>query len=80
MHLSIYSLQKTLYEGTALSVNCKTQMGEITVLDHHHPMVSVLSEGVMKVVDLEHKEHYIPARGGFLEVQAGNKARLIIEE
>ena len=61
-------------------MNCKTRTGEITILDHHRPLISVLKEGTMKIIDKAEKEHYIPIRSGFLEVRSGNEARFLVEE
>jgi F-type H+-transporting ATPase subunit epsilon len=80
MKLGVYSLQKVLYQGDAELVNCQTATGEITILDHHRPIISILKRGVMKIVDREKKEHYIPVDSGFLEVRAGNEARFLVEE
>lgn len=80
MKLGVYSLQKVLYQGEASSVNCRTKLGEITVLDHHRPLISVLAKGTMKIVDKNKKEYYIPVSSGFLEVRSGNEARFLIEE
>lgn len=80
MHLSVYSLKKILFEGDAASVNCKTKNGEITVLNHHRPLISELTKGVMKIIDPAHKEHYIPVNGGFLEVQKNNYVSLLVDE
>jgi len=80
MKLGVYSLQKVLYQGDAELVNCQTAIGEITILDHHRPIISILKRGVMKIVDQEKKEHYIPVDSGFLEVRAGNEARFLVEE
>ena len=80
MKVGAYSLQKVLFQGEASSVNCRTQSGEITVLNHHRPLISVLSRGMMKIVDDGAKEHYIPVSSGFLEVRSGNEARFLIEE
>lgn len=80
MTLGVYSLQKVLYQGEAVSVNCQTSTGEITILDHHRPLISVLSKGTMKIVDKDQKEHYIPVSSGFLEVRSGNEARFLVEE
>ena len=79
MKLGIYSLKKTLFEGEARSINCKTAAGEITVLDNHRPLISILKEGILKIIDAEGKEHYIPTSSGFLEVRP-NDAKLLIEE
>ena len=79
MKLGIYSLKKILYQGTANAVNCKTEAGEITVLEHHRPLISVLQKGVVKITDEKEKDHYIQVRAGFLEV-SNNDARMIVEE
>ncbi|MEK7212363.1 MAG: F0F1 ATP synthase subunit epsilon [Patescibacteria group bacterium] len=80
MHLSVYSLKKVLFEGEAESVNMKTASGEITVLDHHRPLISALAPGTIKIVDKTSKEHYIPVSSGFAEVNSANQARLMVDE
>jgi F-type H+-transporting ATPase subunit epsilon len=80
MKLSVYSLKRTLFEGAAVSVNCPTEVGEITVLDNHRPLITILKTGTMKVVDAEGKEHYFPVKDGFVEVKTGNQVRCIVEE
>jgi F-type H+-transporting ATPase subunit epsilon len=80
MQLGIYSLEKVLFHGDALSVNCNTKNGEITVLDHHEPLISILAKGVIKIVDTNHQEHYVQAHSGFLEINSRNEAKVLIEE
>jgi len=80
MKLLVYSLEKILYSGNAKSVNCKTRAGEITVLDNHEPLISALSEGVMKIQDQDQKEHFVQVKSGFLEVKYDNEVRCIIEQ
>lgn len=80
MKLSIYSLKKTLYAGEAVSVNCKTASGEITVLDHHQPLISVLPKGIVKVTDVAQKDHYFEVSSGFLEMRDTNDMRMLVEE
>lgn len=80
MHIGIYSLQKVLYEGNVESVNCKTASGEITILEHHHPLISILKEGMMKIVDKEKKEHYIQITSGLIEVRSGDEAKFLVEQ
>jgi F0F1-type ATP synthase epsilon subunit len=80
MKLSVYSLKKILFQGEANLLNCKTVTGEITVLNNHETFITVLSAGVMKIVDSENKEHFVPIKSGFLEVKAGNEVRCIVEE
>ncbi len=79
MKLSIYSLKKILFAGQALSLNCKTITGEITILDNHETYIGVLTAGVIKVVDVDQKEHFFEIQSGFLEVRQGNEVRCIIQ-
>ncbi len=79
MKLSVYSLKKILFSGQAELLNCKTVMGEITVLDNHETYIGVLTKGVMKVVDTQKKEHFFDIKSGFLEVRQGNEVRCIVE-
>ena len=80
MKLSVYSLKNILFQGNASLLNCKTVMGEITVLDNHETLITVLSAGVVKVVDENKKEHFFEINSGFLEVRPGNEVRCIVEQ
>jgi F0F1-type ATP synthase epsilon subunit len=80
MKLSIYSLKKILFQGEAKSLNCQTVMGEITVLDNHQTLITVLASGIVKIVDNKEKESFFPITSGFLEVRENNEVRCIVEE
>lgn len=80
MFVSVYSLKKVLFEDEAALVNCQTEAGEITILDKHAPLVTVLKTGAIKIVDKAGKDHYFNESSGFLEVGSGNQAKLIITE
>ena len=80
MTVGVYSLQKVLFSGEAREVNCRTKMGEITILNHHEPLISILDRGTMKIVDENGKEWYIPVSSGFLEVNSRNQAKFLVEE
>ena len=80
MKLSIYSLKKILFQGEARLLNCKTVMGEITVLDNHETLITVLCAGTIKIVDDKGNENFFPIKSGFLEVKENNEARCIVEE
>lgn len=79
MRVAVYSLEKILYEGEASAVNAKTMVGEITVLDHHRPLISMLMKGALRITDAE-GEKWFNVSGGFLEVEPGNSVRLLVEE
>jgi F0F1-type ATP synthase epsilon subunit len=80
MELSVYSLKKILFQGSVQLLNCKTVMGEITVLDNHETFITVLSAGVIKIIDSDKREHFFPVKSGFLEVRPENEVRVIVEE
>jgi F-type H+-transporting ATPase subunit epsilon len=80
MKLGVYSLQKVLFQGDAKSVNCNTRSGEITILDHHEPLISILEKGTMTIVNQEGQEIFIPVSSGFLEVDSGSQAKFLVEE
>ena len=80
MKLSVYSLKKILFQGEAELLNCKTAVGEITVLDNHETYIGVLTKGVAKVIDHDKAEHFFEVTSGFLEVRNNNEVRLIIEQ
>jgi F0F1-type ATP synthase epsilon subunit len=80
MKLSVYSLKNVLYEGEAQSVNCTTDAGEITVLARHEPLIATLKPGTITITDAERKAHYFETGKGFIEVMAGNEARILVDE
>ncbi len=79
MKLSIFSLKKILFQGEALSLNCKTLMGEITVLDNHETLIGVLASGIAKVIDNGNQEHFFEVASGFLEVKESNEVRCLVD-
>ena len=80
MKLSIYSLKKILFQGEIKLLNCQTTTGEITVLNNHKPLISVLKTGVVKAQDENNQDHYFQVSSGFLEIKSTNEARLLVEE
>jgi len=80
MRVFVYSLEKILYEGEVKSLTVKTSLGEITVLDHHRPLITDILKSVLKVIDLNNKEHYFEASSGFLEVNNSNEVKALIFE
>jgi F0F1-type ATP synthase epsilon subunit len=80
MRVFVYSLEKILYEGEAKSLTAKTSLGEITVLDNHRPLITDILKSVLKVIDLNNKEHYFEISSGFLEVNNSNEVKALIFE
>ncbi len=80
MKVSVYSLKNILFQEEAQSLNCNTDSGELTILDHHEPLITNIKEGLIKIVDKEGKLRYIQVKEGFIEMRSNNELRCIIEE
>lgn len=64
---TITTPERTLLSEEIEQVSLPTEMGEITILPHHIPLVSLLKPGEMRVIRNGKEELYAVA-GGFLEV------------
>jgi F0F1-type ATP synthase epsilon subunit len=87
MKLSIYTIKHTIYSGETSRVSLPTVTGEVTILDHHVPYVTLLTEGKVrygKVVPsgagTKEEEETILIKGGFLEVRDNNEVRVLADE
>ncbi len=80
MQARIYTLKGPLYEGEAKKVNVKTFSGEITILDHHQPLVSVLAkDGRVWLETMDGARHEYPAPSGFLHMNGNNELTVLID-
>lgn len=64
---TITTPERTLVSEEIEQVSLPTEMGEITILPHHIPLVSLLRPGEMRIVRDGKMELYAVA-GGFIEV------------
>ena len=80
MQIGIYSLEKVLFQGVAREVNCRTRSGEITILDHHEPLISLLARGTVKVIDENGQASFFPVASGFLEINSHDEVKILVEE
>ena len=76
MKLSIYSIQRTLFEGEVESATLPTPMGEITVLDNHIPLISLVSPGSVRYTR-SGDEQSLSLAGGVLEVRTENEVVIL---
>jgi len=79
MFLTIASLKGKQFEGEVRSLNIPTTSGEITVLDHHRPIITLLAAGAVTVTAVDGKETTVPLKGGFLEMDAENHLKVLID-
>ncbi|MBP9771974.1 MAG: F0F1 ATP synthase subunit epsilon [Candidatus Pacebacteria bacterium] len=79
MHVRIHSITTTLFDGEALSLTCPTTSGEISVLAHHRPLITEVTKGMMKIVDAQGAELFVPVTSGFLEVSAEGTISVLVD-
>jgi len=80
MKTKIINLKGILFEGEAKKVNVKTMSGEITLLDHHQPIVSVLQkDSRVWLEDPSGKRQDFEAKGGFLHLNGNNELAVLVD-
>ena len=82
--LSIYTLEKTLFDNEVESAQVPGPTGELGILTHHIPLITPLVEGQIKIkkssaTDYEKaEEKIIEIKKGFLEIKP-NQAVILAE-
>jgi len=72
LKLKIITPERVLLESEVDSLSVPTQMGEITILPHHIPLVANLRPGEMKAIT-DGEPRLMAITGGVLEVRPGNE-------
>ncbi len=78
IHFKIATPEKVIYENDILKVSIPTTTGEITILPHHIPLVSIVQAGELKVTD-EMGEQVIAISSGFVEIKANNEVVILAD-
>ena len=78
MLVTLATTEGVLYEDMVTEVTIPTMDGEITILPHHAPLVSVLSPGEMRVVKDETAFHFVIG-GGVLEMRSDNTLMILAD-
>ena len=78
LKFKIVTPERVIYEDEIMQVSIPTTEGEITVLANHIPLVCVLKNGEISIVDKE-GTHPIAISGGFLEVKDDNQVIILAD-
>lgn len=78
LHLKIITPQKIVIEQDIESVTVSTFTGEITVLEHHTNLFSLLVEGVVKIKK-NGQEDFLAIGGGYLETD-GHEVNILVSK
>ena len=79
MTLRIISPSGIHFEGTTTSLNAKTKSGEVTILDHHRPIISVLTSGTLVYILENGKTQTLSVTSGLLEMNDKNELSVLID-
>lgn len=74
--LRIITPKKVVYEDRVSSVTVQSMSGEITILQKHVPLFSLLKEGAIKVKK-ENDETFFSIGGGYLETN-GKETNILV--
>lgn len=82
----MYSIKKTVFDGEAEKIIAQTAMGEITILEDHAPLISLV-RGSVKLFKKEkdgviqsEQMIEIPIPFGFIEVQPRGKVVILVSD
>jgi F-type H+-transporting ATPase subunit epsilon len=77
--LDIVTQEKRLLTVETARVTVETDMGEITVLPGHIPLLAKLPEGLLRFEGPKGEEEIIAIFGGFLEMDAEGKVSILAD-
>jgi F-type H+-transporting ATPase subunit epsilon len=77
-NLKLFTLEKVIYEGSAVSMVAPGVDGYFGVLAHHAPLIAALKPGRLIIRDERGGESVYAVSGGFVEV-SGNSVVLLAD-
>ncbi len=72
MTIEIINPDETIFSGEADIVQLPGKDGSFEILNNHAPLISVLKEGKIKVVDKNKNTQFFEIQGGVIEVLRNN--------
>ncbi len=75
--LTVAQVDKSLFSGEVTQITCPAEMGDVTILSHHAPIVTPLRAGELRIVDNAGVVTIIPVTSGILEV-GSNEAIVLL--
>lgn len=78
IHFQIITPERIVYDEEVDSITLPTLVGEITVLPHHHPLISALKSGELRIKK-GNEEFVMAVSGGFIQVQPKSKVVVLVD-
>jgi F-type H+-transporting ATPase subunit epsilon len=77
MRVTVISPEGSIFDGEAASLRAPAYDGQVGILPHHAPFMTLLGEGTLQVRGAGGEQSFA-VRGGFLQV-VGNVVRVVAE-
>ena len=77
--LDIVTQEKRLLTVETARVTVETEMGELTILPGHIPLLARLKEGLLRYADARGGEDIVAIFGGFMEVDVAGKVSILAD-
>lgn len=71
--------EKTLLNKEILSIACNTELGQITVLPNHIPLVANLVPGELIVTNKTGEGEYVYVAGGFIQINPNSEVTVLAD-
>jgi len=72
MNIEIINPDKTIFSGKVDLVQLPGKDGSFEILNKHAPLISVLKEGKIKIIDKNKNTQFFDIKGGVIEVLHNN--------
>jgi len=78
IQFNIVTQEGVVYESEATQITLPTTSGEVSILPHHAPLVSLVSPGTVMIKKID-GEHLVSVARGILEVRHDSKVIILAE-
>ncbi len=78
-NFNLVTPERTVLSQELVSLTCPTDLGQITILPGHIPLVANLVPGELHA-KTDHDDYYLYVAGGFVEVRAGNEVVILADD
>lgn len=78
LSVSVVAVDRKVWSGSAKLVIAKTPEGEIGIMAGHEPLLSLLTNGVVRIRQADNSQTVIAVHGGFFAVDS-NEVRILAE-
>jgi F-type H+-transporting ATPase subunit epsilon len=78
LKFQIVTPERTVLHQEVDSLTCPTQMGQITILPNHIPLIASLQPGEL-IAKMDGQTEHIAVSGGFVEIRPGNQIVILAD-